>query len=55
MTLEHMVESAVVHGVIYRTLSTVMRGIGIPGTIAFAIAGIGGVYLYRKYFSRSNR
>jgi hypothetical protein len=50
--LEHMIESAVVHGLIYRVLSSLMRGMGVPGTIAFAVAGIGGVYLYRKYFSR---
>jgi hypothetical protein len=51
----HMIESAIVHGLIYRALWQIMRHMGLPGCIAFAIAGIAGVWLYRRFFGAPPR
>lgn len=36
----HMIESALIHGLIYRSLSASMRGLGIHGVLVFVAVGI---------------
>lgn len=51
----HMIESAIVHGVIYRVIFEATRRFGLPGCIAFAVAGIAGVAIYRRCFGNDRR
>jgi hypothetical protein len=36
----HMIESALIHGLIYRVLWAAMRSLGLHGVIVWAIVGI---------------
>lgn len=36
----HLIESSLIHGLIYRALSACMHGLGLYGALAFVVVGI---------------
>lgn len=55
----HLIESSLIHGLIYRALSACMRGMGLHGVLAFVVVGILGVLVahvvMRGLFGRRRR
>jgi hypothetical protein len=51
----HMIISAIVHGLIYRLIWSITRGMGIGGIFAFAIVGIGGMWAARAVMGGRRR
>ena len=55
----HMIESSLIHGLIYRALWTCMRGLGLHGVLAWAVIGVIGVAIAhvvtRRIFGRRRR
>jgi len=51
----HMIESSLIHGLIYRALAACIHGLGLHGVFAFAVVGILGVvvahFAMRRLFS----
>ncbi|WP_426661942.1 hypothetical protein [Rhodanobacter aciditrophus] len=39
----HLIESSLIHGLIYRALSACMLGLGLHGVLAFVVVGILGM------------
>lgn len=53
--MEHMIESGIVHGLIYRLVWMLSHHMGIGGFFAFALAGIAAVALTRRVLRRRRR
>jgi len=55
----HLIESSLIHGLIYRALSACMRGLGLHGALAFVVVGILGLAIahvvIRSLFGRRRR